>query len=183
MLGAIAGAMAVGALASGFLARRISLRVLTLVGLAVSAGGLAWMSTWSRGRAHRRLRRVGRRLRPGLWADRHSALDGRRGSGRPRRLRCRLGDRDRGQDDRDGRRHGRADGLRLHYDHADLQRDLRRGRRLQAVRPRLSARSLDQRRSGGPGPGAMGGLARRPRSWWASSWSPRSSRPSRWCRP
>ncbi|MGZ6267567.1 MAG: MFS transporter, partial [Candidatus Limnocylindrales bacterium] len=47
VLGALAGAMAVGALASGFLARRISLRILTLVGLAVSAGGLAWMSTWS----------------------------------------------------------------------------------------------------------------------------------------
>ncbi len=47
VLGAIAGAMAVGALASGFLARRVSLRLLTLVGLALSAGGLAWMSTWS----------------------------------------------------------------------------------------------------------------------------------------
>jgi MFS family permease len=47
VLGAIAGAMAVGALASGFLARIVSLRLLTLVGLAISAGGLAWMSTWS----------------------------------------------------------------------------------------------------------------------------------------
>lgn len=47
VLGAIAGAMAVGALVSGFLARRISLRLLTLVGLAIGAGGLAWMSTWS----------------------------------------------------------------------------------------------------------------------------------------
>jgi len=47
VLGSIAGAMAVGALASGLLARRISLRLLTVVGLLVSAGGLAWMSTWS----------------------------------------------------------------------------------------------------------------------------------------
>jgi MFS family permease len=47
VLGALAGAMAVGALASGFLTRLISLRILTLVGLAVSAGGLAWMSTWN----------------------------------------------------------------------------------------------------------------------------------------
>jgi len=47
VLGALAGAMALGALASGFLARRISLRVLTLVGLALSVAGLAWMSTWS----------------------------------------------------------------------------------------------------------------------------------------
>ena len=47
VLGAIAGAMALGALASGFLARVISLRVLTLGGLALAAGGLAWMSSWS----------------------------------------------------------------------------------------------------------------------------------------
>jgi MFS family permease len=47
VLGALAGAMAVGALASGFLARVISLRILTLVGLVVSAGGLGWMSTWN----------------------------------------------------------------------------------------------------------------------------------------
>ncbi len=47
VLGAIAGAMAVGALVSGFVARRVSLRLLTVVGLALSAGGLAWMSTWT----------------------------------------------------------------------------------------------------------------------------------------
>ena len=47
VLGALAGAMAVGALASGFLARLISLRILTLVGLVLSAGGLGWMSTWN----------------------------------------------------------------------------------------------------------------------------------------
>ena len=47
VLGAIAAAMAIGALASGFLARVISLRLLTIVGLALGAGGLAWMSTWS----------------------------------------------------------------------------------------------------------------------------------------
>jgi len=39
--------MAIGALASGLLARRVSLRLLTVVGLALSAGGLAWMSTWT----------------------------------------------------------------------------------------------------------------------------------------
>ncbi len=47
VLGALAGAMAVGALVSGFLTRRFSLRGLTLVGLVLSAGGLAWMSTWT----------------------------------------------------------------------------------------------------------------------------------------
>ena len=47
VLGSLAGAMALGALASGFLTRRLSLRLMTLVGLALSAGGLAWMSSWS----------------------------------------------------------------------------------------------------------------------------------------
>jgi MFS family permease len=47
VLGALAGAMAIGALLSGFLTRILSLRVLTLVGLVTSAGGLAWMSTWN----------------------------------------------------------------------------------------------------------------------------------------
>jgi MFS family permease len=47
VLGALAGAMAIGALLSGFLTRLFSLRLMTLVGLALSSGGLVWMSTWS----------------------------------------------------------------------------------------------------------------------------------------
>jgi MFS family permease len=47
VLGALAGAMAAGALASGLLARRISPRLMTLAGLALSSVGLVWMSTWS----------------------------------------------------------------------------------------------------------------------------------------
>ncbi len=47
VLGALAGAVAVGALLSGFLTRILSLRLMTLVGLALSTGGLAWMSTWT----------------------------------------------------------------------------------------------------------------------------------------
>ena len=47
VLGALAGAMALGALLSGFLTRQLSLRLITLVGLAFSTGGLVWMSTWS----------------------------------------------------------------------------------------------------------------------------------------
>jgi MFS family permease len=47
VLGALAGAMALGALLSGFLTRVLSLRLLTLVGLALSSGGLVWMSAWS----------------------------------------------------------------------------------------------------------------------------------------
>jgi MFS family permease len=47
VLGSLAGAMALGALVSGFLTRRLSLRLMTLVGLALSAAGLAWMSSWS----------------------------------------------------------------------------------------------------------------------------------------
>ncbi len=45
-LGALAGATAVGALASGWLVRRWSLRTVTAVGLAASTAGLLWMGTW-----------------------------------------------------------------------------------------------------------------------------------------
>ncbi len=45
-LGALAGATAVGALASGWLVRRWSLRSVTALGLTASIGGLLWMATW-----------------------------------------------------------------------------------------------------------------------------------------
>ncbi|MCU0482924.1 MAG: MFS transporter [Chloroflexi bacterium] len=45
-LGALAGATALGALASGLLVRRLSLRLVTVVGLGASIAGLAAMSTW-----------------------------------------------------------------------------------------------------------------------------------------
>jgi MFS family permease len=46
-LGALAGATAVGALASGFLVRFLGLRLVTLIGLGMSVGGLLAMSTWT----------------------------------------------------------------------------------------------------------------------------------------
>ena len=46
-LGALAGATAVGALASGFLVRIASYRIVTLVGLLVSVGGLLAMAGWT----------------------------------------------------------------------------------------------------------------------------------------
>jgi MFS family permease len=48
-LGALAGATALGALASGFVVRFVSLRLVTLAGLAVSIGGLVAMATWGSG--------------------------------------------------------------------------------------------------------------------------------------
>ncbi len=45
-LGALAGATAVGALVSGFAVRFLSLRLVTLVGLAMSGGSLVWMLRW-----------------------------------------------------------------------------------------------------------------------------------------
>ena len=45
-LGALAGATALGALASGFVVRVLSLRVVTLAGLAISIGGLVVMASW-----------------------------------------------------------------------------------------------------------------------------------------
>jgi len=46
-LGALAGATAIGALASGWLVRHVSLRAVSLFGLAASVAGLAWMGTWT----------------------------------------------------------------------------------------------------------------------------------------
>jgi MFS family permease len=46
-LGALAGATALGALLSGWLLRRWSLRAVTALGLGASIGGLAWMGSWT----------------------------------------------------------------------------------------------------------------------------------------
>jgi len=46
-LGALAGATAIGALVSGFIVRLLGLRLVTLIGLALSIGGLLAMSTWT----------------------------------------------------------------------------------------------------------------------------------------
>jgi MFS family permease len=46
-LGALAGATALGALASGFIVRVVSLRLVTLAGLALSVGGFALMASWT----------------------------------------------------------------------------------------------------------------------------------------
>jgi MFS family permease len=46
-LGALAGATAVGALGSGFAVRVLSLRAVTLIGLALAIAGLAAMSRWT----------------------------------------------------------------------------------------------------------------------------------------
>jgi MFS family permease len=144
VLGALAGAMALGALLSGF------------------------------------LRRIGRRLRLRLRADGHAAVHRRGGSRGQASVRGGIGHRDRGPDDRHGRGHGCAHGVRLHHDHAHLQRDLRLGRRLQAVHSRIPARSTAARWAGGAGtrklgrqqggldpggrlPGGCGGHARRGR--------------------
>ena len=48
-LGALAGATALGALASGFIVRVISLRLVTLAGLLLSVAGFAAMATWRSG--------------------------------------------------------------------------------------------------------------------------------------
>jgi hypothetical protein len=45
-LGALAGATALGALASGFVVRVLSLRLVTVAGLAISIGGLLAMASW-----------------------------------------------------------------------------------------------------------------------------------------
>lgn len=46
-LGALAAATALGALVSGFAVRFLSLRIVTLIGLAASAGALLWIARWT----------------------------------------------------------------------------------------------------------------------------------------
>jgi MFS family permease len=46
-LGALAGATAVGALVSGFAVRFLSLRIVTMIGLAASGAALIWMARWT----------------------------------------------------------------------------------------------------------------------------------------
>jgi MFS family permease len=46
-LGSLAAATAVGALLSGFAVRYLSLRLVTVIGLAMSAGALLWMARWT----------------------------------------------------------------------------------------------------------------------------------------
>jgi MFS family permease len=46
-LGALAGATAIGALVSGFIVRIVSLRLVTLIGLAISIGALLAMASWN----------------------------------------------------------------------------------------------------------------------------------------
>ena len=78
-LGALAGATAVGALVSGFAVRVLSLRLVTLVGLALAIAGL---SRCRRGRpaTPSSRSRCRWRLRAGVRADRHATLH-RRGRG------------------------------------------------------------------------------------------------------
>ena len=104
-LGALAAATAVGALASGFAVRRLSLRLVTLAGLLACAvrprrdGRLVAGDVDRRGRG-RAVALFGARLR----ADRDAALDRGGRGGRPGGLRDGLGDGDRRPDDRHGGR-------------------------------------------------------------------------------
>lgn len=47
VLGALAAATAVGALSAGFVVRRVSLSLVTVVGLAAAAAALLWAATWT----------------------------------------------------------------------------------------------------------------------------------------
>ena len=80
-LGALAGATAVGALGSGFAVRVLSLRAVTLIGLALAIAGLVAMSRWAPETPVESVGADAGRLRAGVRADRHATLDGR-GRGR-----------------------------------------------------------------------------------------------------
>ena len=82
-LGALAGATAVGALVSGFLCASLALRLVTLVGLALSVGGLLAMSRWTPATTSGRSRSSLGAFGLGFGLTVTPALDGRRRGRRP----------------------------------------------------------------------------------------------------
>ena len=108
-LGALAGATALGALASGFVVRLVSLRLVTLAGLALSVAGFAAMATW----------------RSGTPIESVALALGRgRGGGRPAGVRRGIGCRHGGPDDRHGGRAGDPDRVRLDHHRPPRRPDL-----------------------------------------------------------
>ena len=103
---------------------------------AVERGGLVAMAGWtpatSIGGGRWPLAVFGVGLRP----DGDAALHGRRRGGRASGLRDGLGHRDRGPDDRHGRRARRPDRVRLDHDRPALRPGLRDARRVPGVHPR-----------------------------------------------
>ena len=135
-LGSLAGAMAVGALASGFIVRVVSLRLVTLLGLAASVVALVVMSRWTTdtpiGAASIALAvfglGFGATVTPRSTAAvaavssravRHGGLDGHRGP-----------------DGRHGRRPRDPHRVRLDHHRPPLRPGLRDARRVQALHPR-----------------------------------------------
>jgi hypothetical protein len=122
-LGALAAATAVGALASGF-ARPDPVRSGSSrsSGLALASPGSLAMATWdAEVSIESGAQPAWRALRARLRADGDAALDGRRRSRRPTRVRDGLGGRHGRPDDRDGRRPRRPDGVRLDPDRPPLR--------------------------------------------------------------
>ena len=168
-LGSLAGATALGALASGLLVRRFSLRAVTAAGLAASIAGLAWMGTWSASvrDTGRRARR--RPVRPWLRPDRHAALHGRGGGGGPAVLRRRLGDGHGRPNGRDGGRAGRPHRLRFDGDRSPVRPGVRLAGRIPGGAPGRSCRTGRSATRSSSTRWRRGRPARRRRRWSDSS--------------
>ncbi len=156
VLGALAAATAVGALASGFLVRRLSLRLVTLVGLGASAIALVAMAGWTPATSIAAASAAVAAFGLGFGLTVTPALDGGRRGGRSGRVRDGLGDRDRGQDGRDGGRAGRPDRVRLDDDRPAHRPDLRHAGRLPAIPAAGAGRSSVPRRARHRRPRALG---------------------------
>ena len=178
-LGSLAGATAIGALASGFIVRVVSLRLRHRRSASSWAAlALVAMSAWTPIDLAGHGRPGDGGLRARLRADRHRPLDGGGRAGRRGGLRRRLGDRDRGPDDRDGDRAGRPDGLWLDHDRPPPRPDLQHAGRLPPVHPDRApgsrpARSARRRRARDVGVGRGGPDHGRPvpRRGGARRWS------------
>ena len=171
VLGALAGAMAVGALVSGFLLRWAGVVPLTLLGIALGAGGMGLLATATADLPDTTLDRRPGAVRPRLRPDRDPAVERRRRGTRAERVRHRVRRGDRRKDDRHGRRVGCADGPRLDADRGAEPRPDRPG----GARPRAPATSAGPwpgRRTRGAGAAALVVRAGRDRSSRGCSSSP-----------
>ena len=171
-LGALALATAVGALASGFLVRVASYRLVTLVGLALSVGGLVAMAGWSPETdivvAAGGLALFGLGFGLSVTPRSTAAVEaaGKRAFGAASSVVT------------VARMIGMAvglailDRLRLHDHRPPVARGLRDTGRLSPVHPRGPARPSAARSTRRRGAGVDGRRARPPPSWSACSWSP-----------
>ena len=152
----------------------LSLRLVTLVGPGGVGGALVAMSGWTTATPVDGRGRRPRRVRPGLRADGHAALDGRGRGRRARGLRDGRVDGDRGPDGRHGASGSRSSPPTARpRSTASTTRSTRRPTRTRQFMPRRAPGPAAARRAGDRGARDVGGRRGGARSWSGCSSSRR----------